>query len=113
MKNLQKFILPLLFLIVIYFIYTIYFAPKNELGAFSNFDTNNNANKDIKVMISQNKEIKNDMQSGGSSFYAMDKDGKEELVEGPIIPTNINKAMPVMLKGHLHEDHFHAVEINQ
>ena len=113
MKNLQKLILPFLFLLVAYFIYSIYFAPNDELGLFSNFDTNNNANKEIKVMINEAKGIQNDMSAGVSTFYALDKEGKEVLVNGPIVPSDIITANPVILKGHLHQDHFHSVEIYQ
>ncbi len=113
MKILQKLILPFLFLIVIYFIYSIYFAPNDELGLFSNFDTNNNANKEIKVVINEKKNIENDVPAGASTFYALDKNGIEVLVNGPILPPDINISDPVILKGHLHQDHFHSVEISQ
>ena len=41
MKTIQKFILPLLVLIVIAIVYVVYFSPDEGLGSFADFDTNN------------------------------------------------------------------------
>lgn len=112
MKTLQKFILPLLIITIIFFIYSIYFSPSEGLGSFSNFDTNNTGNKDIKVEIVRTKEIKEDKQNQSVSFYAKDKDGKEVLVEAPLpLPNGFDDAKTIFLRGHLHPDHFHAAEI--
>jgi hypothetical protein len=45
MKILQKLILPLLLLLVVFIIYKFYFA-KSGLGSFDDFDPNNNAVKE-------------------------------------------------------------------
>ena len=71
MKKLQKLILPLMILIIIFLIYSIYFSPQKGLGSFSDFDPNNNANKDIKVKIVQEKGITRDQEA--TIFYAVDK----------------------------------------
>ncbi len=113
MKALQKMILPALLLSVILLIYFIYFAPSGKLGLFSNFDTNNNANKDIEVVLVKEKGIQNDPVNQSSVFYAMDGAGVQNLVQAPYpLPAGIEEAESIIMKGHLHDDHFHAVEIN-
>jgi len=111
MKFIQKLILPLLIIVIIYLIYSFYFADKG-LGSFSDFDTNNTANKDIKVRVVLEKGINEDQQNGTASFYAIDKNGTEVLVQAPSpLPKNIRSLNEITLKGHLHPDHFHAVEV--
>jgi hypothetical protein len=113
MKALQKMILPALLLAAIFLIYFIYFAPTGELGLFSNFDTNNNANKDIRVSLVQDKGIKSDPQNQSVTFFAVDGAGVENLVQAPFpLPEGAENSEVIILKGHLHEDHFHAVEVN-
>jgi len=112
MKSLQKLILPLLVLAVIVVIYFLYFAPKDELGLFSAFDTNNSANKEIRIGIVQSKEIVEDQDNGISTFYGIDKTGVEYLVQVPFIPSSeLKRRTTIKLSGHLHADHFHASEI--
>lgn len=113
MKALQKMILPALLLAAVLIIYFIYFVPTGELGLYSNFDTNNNANKDIRVSIVREKGIQTDAMNQSASFYAVDGSGVETLVQAPYpLPGGIENAEVITLKGHLHEDHFHAVEVN-
>lgn len=112
MKALQKLILPLLLAAAVFLIYSIYFSPKKGLGSFSDFDTNNNANKDIKVEVVRNKEIKKDSQNQIVTFYVKDKNGKEELVQAPLpLPDGFDNAKDIYLRGHLHAEYFHAAEI--
>lgn len=112
MKFLQKLILPLLLAIVIFLIYSIYFSSKKGLGSFSDFNTNNSANKDIKVEIIRNKEIKKDFQNKTVTFYVRDKNGKVEIVQAPLpLPEDFDKAKDIYLRGHLHTEYFHAAEI--
>ncbi|NUN09784.1 MAG: cytochrome c maturation protein CcmE [Ignavibacteriaceae bacterium] len=112
MKNLKKFIVPGLILLFILVIYTSYFAPGDELGDFSTFDPNNNANKDIRVEIVRDKGVRKDMASGSSIFYVKDKNGVEVMVQGPIeLPPTFEMNDVFTLKGHLHKDYFHATEI--
>ncbi|HMU42031.1 MAG TPA: hypothetical protein PKA80_01910 [Ignavibacteriaceae bacterium] len=112
MKSLQKLILPLLVLAVIAVIYFLYFAPKDELGLFSAFDTNNSANKEILIGIVQSKEIVEDQANGITTFYGVDKSGVEFLVQAPFISAaELSKRTTIKLSGHLHADHFHASEI--
>ena len=110
MKILQKLILPLMIVIIVFLIYSIYFSPKKGLGSFSDFDTNNNANKDIKVRIVQEKGITKNQDA--SIFYAIDKNGTEVMVQAPLtLPQNIETVKEVILRGHLHKEYFHAVEV--
>jgi cytochrome c-type biogenesis protein CcmE len=112
MKSLQKLILPALVLIIAAIIYIVYFSPKAGLGAFSDFDTNNNANKDIRVSIVQERSIRQDQQSGASIFYARDKNGQVVMVQAPLmLPNGIEDAESVILRGHLHKEYFHAAEV--
>lgn len=110
MKNIQKLILPLLILIVIALVYLAYFSPKKGLGSFTDFDTNNTAVKDIKVQILVDRGIHNN-KDGGASFYVIDKAGTEVLVQADHIPSGIESAETVVLRGHLNKDNFHAHEV--
>lgn len=113
MKALQKMILPALLLAAILIIYFIYFAPRTELGLYSNFDTNNNANKDIRVALVREKEIQTDPLNQNASFYAVDGAGVQNFVQAPYpLPDGFDESDVIILKGHLHEDHFHAVEVS-
>ncbi len=113
MKALQKLILPVLLLAAILLIYFIYFAPTGRPGLYSNFDTNNNANKDIKVSLVREKGIQTDPVNQSAVFYAEDGAGVQNLVQAPYpLPQGIEEADFIVMKGHLHDDHFHAVEIN-
>ena len=110
MKIIQKLILPLMILVVVFLIYTIYFLPQKGLGSFSDFDPNNNANKDIKVKIVAEKGITKDQDV--SIFYAADKNGTEVMVQAPLmLPQNIETTNEVILRGHLHQEYFHAAEV--
>jgi hypothetical protein len=112
MKTLQKMILPVLLLAAILIVYFIYFAPKGDLGLYSNFDTNNNANKDIRVSLVREKGIQTDPEHQTATFYAVDAAGIQNRVQAPYpLPEGIEKTDIIILKGHLHEDHFHAVEV--
>jgi cytochrome c-type biogenesis protein CcmE len=113
MKALQKMILPGLLLAAILIIYFIYFAPTGELGLFSNFDTNNNANKDIRVSLVKERGIQTDPVNQSAAFYVVDAAGVQNLVQAPYpLPVDFESSNVIILKGHLHEDHFHAVEVN-
>ena len=105
MKHLQKLILPALILIVIVLVYSIYFSRGESLGSFSDFDTNNSAVKDIRVEFLQDRGIIN------NSFYAKDKTGKVVFVNADHIPTGIESAKIVLLRGHLNKDSFHAHDV--
>lgn len=113
MKNIQKFIVPLLILVVIALIYFTYFQKKG-LGNFSDFDPNNNANKDIVVQVNRDKGTQEDPEHGTISFYAIDSKGVEKLVQAPLpLPASFDNLSKIQLKGHLHPDHFHATEVKQ
>ncbi len=113
MKALQKMILPALLLEAILIVYFIYFVPTGELGLYSNFDTNNNANKDIRVALVREKGIQTDPVNQSAVFYAADGAGVQNVVQAPYpLPEGIEEAEFIVLKGHLHDDHFHAVEVN-
>ena len=113
MKNLQKFILPVLVIGIILILYFTYFAPRNELGSFSDFDTNSNANREIIVKLVKEKGFIQNQGSGSTIFYVLDKAGKEVKVEAPsILPPGLDVAVTVTLRGHLHTDYFHATEVS-
>ena len=105
-------ILPGLILVIVGFIYFSYFSPTDELGLFSNFDTNNNASRDIIVKLVQSKGIERDVQNGSSIFYVEDKAGREVKVIGPAsLPPGLQDVKTLVLKGHLHDDYFHAHDV--
>jgi len=109
--KLQKFILPGLGLVVVLILYFSYFSPKDELGLFSDFDTNSNANRDIIVKVLHDKGFVSD-QSGGTVFYVEDGAGRQVKVVGPLsMPPGMDMTNRVTLRGHLHDDYFHAAEV--
>lgn len=109
MKILQKLILPLLLLLVVFIIYNFYFA-KSGLGSFDDFDPNNSAVKEIRVQLVIDKEIE---QHGEEvTFYASDRNGKVVQVSGSLhLPDGFESAKEVILKGHLSQGGFHAHEV--
>ncbi len=110
MKTLQKLILPVLLIIVVFLIYKIYFSGAKGLGSFSDFDPNNNAVKPITVELLQDREI--NQQGNAVSFYVSDKNGRVVLVSGEfLLPQGIEKAKIITLKGHLTQSGFHAHEV--
>jgi hypothetical protein len=113
MKFLQKLILPVLFVLIVLVVYFLYFAPKDELGSFADFDPNNNAVKEIRVMIDTGKEINFDGH-GGATFYVVDKNNTTKQVSAEKVPTGLESATKLILKGHLSGSsafHAHEVEI--
>ena len=109
MKKLQKLILPLLLLLIVFIIYKFYFA-KTGLGSFDDFDPNNNAVKEIHVQLLVDREIQ--QQGSDATFYVADKNGKEVMVNGEVsLPAGFEKATVIILKGHLSGSSFHAHEV--
>lgn len=109
MNFLKKLTIPFLLLILISLMYTFYFSDKG-LGSFASFDTNNNANKEIRVKIIHEKGITADLQNGIVTFYAADKSGVQYPVQAPA-SVDLKSAQQIILTGHLHTDHFHATGI--
>jgi hypothetical protein len=108
----QKLILPILILAVAAILYILYFSPKDDLGYFSDFDTNNNANRDIIVKLLHERGFVQDKNSGGTVFYAEDGAGKVLKVVGPLtLPPGLDVTSRVTLRGHLHTDYFHAASV--
>lgn len=108
----SKFILPILIIAAAVLVWIFYFSPKKDLGLFSDFDPNNNANKDIRVIYVVEKGIRMDPQSGGSLFYARDRAGVEMLIQGPgDLPPEMSEAESIVLRGHLHHEYFHAAGV--
>ena len=110
MKVVQKLILPLLVIVVIAIVYIVYFSPEKGLGSFADFDTNNSAVKDIKVQVLTDRGI-NSTPGGGANFYTVDKAGTVVLVQADHIPSGIESAETVVLRGHLNKENFHAHEV--
>ena len=104
MKHLQKLILPLLVISVIALVYFIYFSAEG-LGAFSDFDINNSASKDIKVQVLQDRGFNN------NTFYVADITGKIVMVQTDHLPPGIESAQIIVLRGHLNKESFHAHEV--
>lgn len=110
MKYLQKVILPVLLLVIVFIMYKIYFSSNKGLGSFSDFDPNNNAVKPITVELLKDKGI--NQQGGAVVFYVIDKTGKEVMVSGELsLPQGFESANVITLKGHLSQGGFHAHEV--
>lgn len=108
----QKLTLPVLIIAVAAVLYFLYFSPKDDLGFFSDFDTNNNANRDIIVKLLPEKGFVQDKNAGGTIFYVEDGAGKVVKVIGPLtLPPGLDITNRVTLRGHLHGDYFHAATI--
>ena len=110
MKVVQKFILPILVIVIIALVYLVYFSPDEGLGSFADFDTNNSAVKDIKVQVLSDRGI-NSKPGGGANFYTVDNAGTVVLVNADHIPSGIESAKTVVLRGHLNKDSFHAHDV--
>ena len=109
MKILQKLILPLLLLLVVFIIYNFYFA-KSGLGSFDDFDPNNNAVKEIRVQVLPNQNIST--EGGSFSFIVADKDGKSLQAFGSAsLPQGIGEAETIILKGHVNQSGFCTHEV--
>lgn len=113
MKNLQKLILPGLVIAAVAIMYFGYFAPRDGLGSFSNFDTDNHAAQEIIVEYIDEKGVTLDRAAGASTFYVVDADGKEVMVSGPSsLPPGMDMASSLVLVGHLNRgDVFHAHDV--
>lgn len=110
--KIQKLILPALVLVILALLYFSYFSPKDELGKFSDFDKNSNANRDIFVEYVSSKGVIQDKANAASIFYVKDATGMEVKVMGPIIlPPGMDISNRITLRGHLHGDYFHASEV--
>ncbi len=110
MKTLQKLILPLLLVAVVFIIYKFYFANGKGLGSFADFDPNNNAVKPITVKVLQDRGI--NQQGGSVVFYVSDKNNQIMMVTGEVmLPEGIENAEMVTLKGHLSQGGFHTHEV--
>ena len=109
MKNVQKYILPVLVIFILAILYFLYFAPSDELGSFARLDTNSNASVPIIVKMVKEKGAQR-TQDGTYIFYVLDKDNKEVLVTGlDNLPPGMNDTKSMVLTGHMAgKDAFHA-----
>jgi len=110
MKIIQKLILPVLILAVIVLIYFVYFAPKEGLGSFSDFDPNNSAVKDIRVKVITEQGFERTSE-GGAVFFVSDMTNITVRVSADKVPPGIESATFVILKGHLSQNGFHAHDV--
>lgn len=111
MKTIQKLILPSLILIVIALVYFLYFSPKEGLGSFNDFDPNNNAVKEIRVVLVSEQGV-NTTPGGGAVFYVADVNNKVVQVSADHVPPGIESAGIIILRGHLSQGGgFHAHEV--
>ena len=110
MKTLQKFMLPVLIIAVIFLVYKFYFEKGEGLGSYSDFDPNNSAVKEIRVQLLIDKEI--EQHNGEVSFYTSDRNGRVVQVSGSfMLPEGFEKANVIILRGHLSGSGFHAHEV--
>ena len=108
MKNLQKLILPLLIVVILAILYFSYFAPSDELGSFSKYDSNNNASMPIIVKLVKDRGISRNTD-GSYSFYVVDGDNKVMHVNGlESLPPGMDDAKSMVLTGHMSGKSFHA-----
>lgn len=109
MKTLQKLILPILLILVVFIIYNFYFA-KSGLGTFDSFDPNNTAVKEILVQIIPNQTI--DPAAGSFNFSVADKNGKILQAFGSAsLPQGIGESETIILKGHVNQSGFCTHEV--
>ena len=113
MQKLQKLILPGLVIAAVAIMYFGYFAPRDGLGTFSSFDTDNHASLEIVVDFVEEKGVKLDRAEGASIFYVVDADGREVMVSGPpSLPPGMDMASSLVLVGHLNRGNvFHAHDV--
>ena len=109
MKNIQKLILPGLVIFIAAILYFSYFAPSDDLGSFSKFDSNNNASMPIIVKLVKEKGVQRS-PDGTYTFYVLDIDNREMLVTGlSDLPPGMNDTKSMVITGHLSgADAFHA-----
>lgn len=109
MKKYQKFILPTLLVVLLFLIYSVYFKKSDTLGSFGDFDVNNSAVKDIRVLVLQDRGIQKNMN--GAVFYAADRNNVVNAVSADKIPAGLESAETAILRGHLNRDSFHAHDV--
>jgi hypothetical protein len=110
--NINKLILPFFITTILALLYFFYFSPQNELGLFSDFDTNSNINKEVIVKILHDKGFVQDPAGGGTIFYVEDGAGKQVKVSEPLIlPPGMDVTQRVTLRGHYNGNYFHAHEV--
>jgi hypothetical protein len=111
--KINKLILPFLFSAAAVLLYFSYFSPKDELGLFSDFDTNSNTNRDIIVKVIHEKGFTKTESGSETIFYVEDGAGKQVMVSGPLIlPPGMDVASRVTLRGHYNGSSFHAHEVS-
>ena len=107
----EKLVIPILLIAILSLLYFTYFSPKDELGLFSDFDTDSNANKEIVVKVIPEKGVVKD-DSGGVVFYVEDRAARQIQVTGHLtLPAGFETASRVILIGHLSGDSFHAHDV--
>jgi cytochrome c-type biogenesis protein CcmE len=110
MKILQKLILPILIISAVLLVYKFYFVKGDELGSFADFDPNNSAVKEIRVMLLAEKGI--EQHGGDVSFFVSDGDGRIVEVSGTVrLPDGFEAAKVILLRGHLSGSGFHTHEV--
>ncbi|MDX9924159.1 MAG: hypothetical protein RBS48_05295 [Ignavibacteriaceae bacterium] len=110
--NIQKLVLPGLVVLAVALLYFNYFSPTDDLGKFSDFDTNSNSNRDIIVKVLTDRGFERDPEAGGTIFYVEDAMGLVVKVVGPLsLPPGMDVSGRVTLRGHYHGDYFHAAEV--
>jgi hypothetical protein len=88
----------------------LYFSPKEGLGSFSDFDPNNNAVKDIRVALVEERGI-TESPGGGAVFFVVDKNNSVVQVNADKVPSGLEMAGTVILKGHMSQGGFHAHDV--
>lgn len=109
MKSIEKYILPILVIIIVAALYFLYFAPSDKLGDFSKLDPNSNTSVPVIVKYVKEKGVQR-TNDGSYIFYVVDAKNKEMLISGiKDIPPGMDDSKSIVVTGHLSgEDAFHA-----
>lgn len=112
MKNIEKFVIPGLIVLVVAAIYIFYLSPKKGLGDFDDFDPNAHIQKEINVVLLAEQGIMPTSDNSRVLFYVKDKKGERIRVSAPNeLPDGFANAKVITLFGHLHQSTFEAAGV--
>ncbi len=113
MQKIQKFILPILVVVVLGLIYVFYLSPQKGLGSFDDVDPDAHVQKEIKVKLLTSEGIDRSSDPMKAIFYVQDAKGKkvQVAVDKMALPEGFDQAEFVTVVGHFHGARFDAVEV--
>jgi hypothetical protein len=114
MQKIQKFILPLLVVLVLGLVYIFYLSPQRGLGTFDDIDPDAHVQKEIKVKLLADEGINTSSDGTKAIFYVKDVKGRRvEVAAGKsLLPNGFEQADLITIVGHFHGPRFDAVEVN-